>query len=127
MPKRSVHEAISKIRTEKKYSELHSWLDEGVEDEGVNHRSKNHFYTEEIRKFVFEKFGGAEAVSEWLLHIALDNLDTATKNDHLNKLSSSNFYKFGFGDDGFIYYDELDIGESGLLSEFSNYDLEETK
>ncbi len=73
MPSNNVHCAISKKRTGKTYKELHQWIDNNIDDRSVNHRSKNHYYSEELREFVYVNFGGNEAVSEWLFHIALDN------------------------------------------------------
>ena len=122
MPNWKTHFAISTIRTGKKFEELHKWIDENKEeDKGVNHRDNGkHVYTEENRKFVYDNFGGNEAVSEWLFHIAIDSLDTSITNDWKNRISDENFYRFGFGKDGYIFYEGLDIGTDGLRSEFED-------
>jgi len=78
MPNKEVHKAISKHRTKEEFEELHKWMDEATEYLGVNHRLERHFYTEEYKNFI-EKTWGKKAVVEWLFHIALDNLETATK------------------------------------------------
>ena len=77
MPSGKHHQAISKERTGKTFAKLHNWIDDNKDDKSVNHRSKNHYYTKELRQYVYNTFGGNEAVSEWLFHIALDNLDTS--------------------------------------------------
>lgn len=118
MPKGKIHQAISNQRTGKTYKELHSWIDENKEDIGVNHRNKNHYYTEELREFISKKFGGPEAVSEWLFHIALDNLDTSVSNDWIHNLTRNNFHSFGFCEDGFIYYLEDELDKEELEEEF---------
>ena len=119
MPKLKIHIAISKKRTGESYEELHKWIDNNEESEGVDHRSKNHFYTNELRKYVYSNFGGHKAVSEWLFHIALDNLDTSVTNDWMHKISDENFNKFGFKGNGFIYYESNEFNESDFEEEFS--------
>jgi len=106
MPAVKTHEAISHQRTGKIYAELHKWIDEF---KGVNHREKRHYYTKTYRDFIFKNFGGHEAVSEWLFHIALDNLNTSIKNDKIHNLSNTNFHKFGFEENGYIHYTEKEI------------------
>jgi len=118
MPNWKIHFALSKKRTEETFESLHKWIDENKEDVGVNHRNKNHYYTEELRQHVFNTFGGHEAVSEWLFHIALDNLDTSVTNDWRNNVSDNNFHKFGFKDNGYIFYNEDDLDEEDLEDEF---------
>jgi len=118
MPKNQIHCAISKQRTGKTYRELHKWIDFNSETTGVNHRNKNHFYSEELRKEIYSKFGGHEAVSEWLFHIALDNLDTSVGNDWMRGLTDSNFHKFGFCDNGFIHYEEDTLSDEDFEDEF---------
>jgi len=120
MPIGKVHRAISKKRTGKSYEKLHRWIDDNKDTRGVNHRNKNHYYTEELRQYVFSNFGGHEAVSEWLFHIALDNLDTSVTNDWMRKVSDSNFHKFGFQDDGFIHYEEDELDDSDFEDEFED-------
>ena len=122
MPSGKVHNAISRIRTDKDYSKLHRWMDEDEENRGVNHRIKNHYYSEELRQYVHKNFGGDEAVSEWLFHIALDNLETSIKNDRMHGLADTNLHKFGFCKDGFIYYDEKALDEDELDTEFPEYE-----
>jgi len=119
MPKNSVHCAISKKRTDNTYQELHRWIDDNKEDRGVNHRSKNHYYSEELRQFIYDKFGGNEAVSEWLFHIALDNLDTSVNNDWNHADVDRNFFKLGFEPDGFIHYEDAELEDDEMEEEFS--------
>ena len=123
MPSGKIHRAISKKRTGNSYAELHSWIDDNEEDIGVNHRNKKHYYTEDLREEVSRRFGGAGAVSEWLFHIALDNLDTSVTNDWMHDISDSNFHKFGFEEDGFIHYEEYGLDDDEFEEEFpSDYD-----
>ena len=109
MPKNKIHCAISIKRTGKSYENLHKWIDDNKDDTTVNHRSEKHFYTDELRKHISENFGGPEAVSEWLFHIALDNLDTSVTNDWNWAENDGNFFKLGFEEDGFIHYEEDEI------------------
>jgi len=125
MPNWKTHFAISKARTEDNFKELHKWIDENKEDSGVNHRSKNHYYSEELKDIVSKRFGGPIAVSEWLFHIALDNLDTSVTNDWMHNLSDSNIHKFGFRADGFIFYEENEVDDEFLINEFEDYEEEE--
>jgi len=120
MPSGKVHRAISKKRTGKYYEKLHQWIDDNKENPGVDHRNKNHYYTKELRQYVYTNFGGNEAVSEWLFHIALDNLDTSVTNDWMHDISASNFHKFGFQVDGFIHYEEDELDDSDFEGEFEN-------
>ena len=120
MPYNKVHCAISKQRTGKSYYKLHKWIDNNKEERGVNHRSKNHFYTKEIRQDVFDRFGGDEAVSEWLFHIALDNLDTSVTNDWKNNVADSNVHIFGFNVNGYIYYEEKELSDEDLEDTFED-------
>lgn len=120
MPSNQVHCAISKKRTGKTYKELHQWIDNNTDDKSVSHRSKNHFYSNELREEVFRRFGGAEAVSEWLFHIALDNLDTSVTNDWNYLKVNNNFHKFGFEPDGFIHYEEDELDDEEMEDEFAD-------
>ena len=119
MPKNEVHCAISKKRTGKDYKSLHQWIDNNLDDKSVNHRSKNHYYSEELSELIYNKFGGDEAVSEWLFHLALDNLDTSVMNDWNYLKVDSNFHKFGFESNGFIYYEEDELDDEEMEEEFS--------
>ena len=118
MPKNSIHCAISCKRTGKTYKELHKWLDEDKADLGVSHRSKKHFYTQKLRDEVFEKFGGSEAVSEWLFHIAIDNLDTYFTNEWVFNNNKFNFLKFGFHRNSYICCEESKFTFEELDKEF---------
>ena len=121
MPKWKIHFALSSKRTDRNsYEKLHKCIDKDDEnDKDVNHRNNGrHIYTEENRKFIHLNFGGDEAVSEWLFHIALDNLDTSVTNDWMRKVSDNNFHKFGFQDDGFIHYEEHELNEDDFENEF---------
>jgi hypothetical protein len=120
MPKWTIHFALSRKRTDgDSYEKLHKWIDENSEEEGVNHRNNGrHVYTNENRKYVYFTFGGDEAVSEWLFHIALDNLDTSVNNDWNHLKVDNNFHKFGFKDNGFVYYDEAELEEEEMEEEF---------
>ena len=125
MPLNEVHCAISKKRTGKTYKELHQWIDNNIDDRSVNHRrvnhrSKNHHYSKELRKFVYTSFGGNEAVSEWLFHIALDHLDTSITNYWRNGVSDNNFHAFGFELNGFIHYDEAELTDSEMEENFED-------
>jgi len=128
MPKWKIHFVLSRKRTKgNSYEKLHKWIDKNYEvDKDVNHRNNGrHIYTEENRKFIYLNFGGDEAVSEWLFHIAIDNLNTSVINDWKTGISLSNFHKFGFGDknpdnnNGFIYYAEDELNEEEIEEEFS--------
>lgn len=118
MPSNAVHCAISVKRTGKSYKELHRWIDFNSDERGVNHRNKNHFYSDELKQLISNQFGGAEAVSEWLFHIALDNLDTSVTNDWNYANVDRNFYQLGFEPDGFIHYDEDELEEEDMEEAF---------
>ena len=105
MPSVRVHCAISKKRTGKDYKELHQWIDE---KKGVNHRKENHHYSTQLKDHVSQNFGGAEAVSEWLFHIALNSLDTSIINDWKSLNNNRNLFKIGFSESGYIHYREED-------------------
>lgn len=117
MPKGSIHRAISKKRTGEEYAELHAWTDQ---KRGVNHRKVNHYYTTKLREYVYDNFGGSEAVSEWLFHIALDNLDTYISNEWHQQEADWNFIKFGFTEDGFIHCEEEELSEEEMEEEFED-------
>lgn len=76
MPSLKIHCALSKQRTGKSYAALHSFIDEV---RGINHRVHRHAYTWQLKKQISQKFGGQEAVNEWLFHIIIDNLHTLKK------------------------------------------------
>ncbi len=116
MPSVKIHCAISKKRTDKKYKELHEWIDDNMEHKSVNHRTKNHHYTTKLKNYVSKTFGGAEAVSEWLFHIALDNLSTCFKNDSKYLNNERNFYKIGFKG-RYVYYDEKCLDKKKMKEE----------
>jgi hypothetical protein len=120
MPSLEHHCDISIKRTDKDYRDLHKWVDENSTERGVNHRTERHSYTTELKDIVSRRFGGAEAVSEWLFHIALDNLDTSVLNDYKYKHFGNrrNFFKFGFAPHDWIYYDEDDLDEGQMIEEF---------
>ena len=128
MPSLKVHCAISKKRTGRTYEKLHRWIDEDKDDCGVNHRSKNHVYTAQTKEEV-AKFGGREAVEEWLFNIALDSLHTYYKNRRDFTKEDENFMRFGFAKSGYIFYegDFLDDTKDQeiWLEEFETYGKEE--
>ena len=101
MPSCWKHCAMSKKRTGKNYKALHEWVDS---KKGVNHRVVKHFFTIKLKNYVSKNFGGPEAVSEWLFHIAMDNLDTYITNQWNHDGSEINFCKFGFEDNNYIHY-----------------------
>ena len=78
MPNLEIHKAISKHRTGEDYEKLHKWMDEATAYLGYNHRLERHFYTQEYKNYI-EKEWDKKAVVEWLFHIALDNMETASK------------------------------------------------
>ena len=79
MPSVDIHCRISKRRTKgEEFRELHKWMDEGTKYLKHNHRLERHFFTQEYKDYIEEKWG-ARAVVEWLFHIAIDNLETANK------------------------------------------------
>ncbi|MBN1156090.1 hypothetical protein JXA85_00595 [Candidatus Woesearchaeota archaeon] len=118
MPDVNVHCAISRIRTGKTYRGLHKFLDKDEKNMGKNHRRKNHFYDDELRKCIEEQFGGPEAVSEWLFHLVVDNLGTYYKNQAIHKLGKKNFLKIGFLRNGYINCSEAELSNSQMLFEF---------
>ena len=69
---------MSKQRTGQSYKELHVWIDEPRQWLRVDHRVERHSYNRAIKAYVEGRWGKG-AVVEWLLHIAVDNLDTALK------------------------------------------------
>jgi hypothetical protein len=118
MPSGKIHRAISKKRTGKTYAELHEWIDKGEEGHNVDHRKYNHAYTTKDREYVEKNFGGKEAVSEWLFHIAIDNLHTSVINDWNFRQNKRNAYHIGFAKNGYIHYDEQTISDSELKEMF---------
>lgn len=117
MPSLWTHCAISKKRTGKDYKELHKWIDGA---KGIDHRQVNHFYTTKLKNIVSENFDGAEAVGEWLFHVALDNLATSIKNDKKNLKKKDNLFKFGFEDNGFIHFEQQKLESDKLQKEFND-------
>jgi len=69
---------MSKQRTGKFYEDLHAWIDEPRQWLKVEHRVERHSYSKAIKDYVEGRWG-RQGVIEWLLHIAIDNLDTARK------------------------------------------------
>jgi hypothetical protein len=116
MPEAIIHRTISKTRTGKTYDELHTWIDDGAE------AAKRHEDTPEIRQQVSDLFGGNEAVSELLFHIALDKLNDSVMFDWKSSISDSNVYKLGFEDNGFVQYREYNANDEQLEDEFSEDD-----
>ncbi len=78
MPDLKTHTAISKQRTGKSYTKLHKWIDEPSKCLGRAHRIERHNQSSDYQKYI-EKLYGKKGVIEWLVHIALDNLETANK------------------------------------------------
>lgn len=78
MARLRVHTAMSKRRTGQSYEELHIWIDEPRQWLRADHRVERHSYSRAMKAYV-ERRWGKLAVVEWLLHIAVDNLDTALK------------------------------------------------
>ena len=76
MPSLWVHCAISRERTGDNYKELHEWIDAPHKEKGINHRTERHSFNLKERNFI-KKTWGDKAVTEWLFHIAIDNLETA--------------------------------------------------
>lgn len=72
------HMAMSVQRTGKTYRELHVWVDEPRRWLRADHRTERHAYSAAMKSYV-ERRWGKTAVVEWLLHIAMDNIDTALK------------------------------------------------
>ena len=124
MPSTKDHQVISFKRTEKTYAELHDWMDEGTTERGLSHTSKNHVYSKELKDYIFNNFGGKEAVSEWLFHIALDHLDTSVLNDWNNLDIDTNLYKLGFQRDNVVHYSEDVLDHNEFKKEFPD-DIEE--
>ena len=94
-------------------------MDQGFTERSLSHTSKNHVYSEELKKYVAENFGGKEAISEWLFHIALDHLDTSVLNDWNYLDIDTNTYKFGFRRDNIVLYSEEELDNKELEREFS--------
>jgi hypothetical protein len=118
-----IHRAASRIRTGKTYEDLHTWIDESQE---CNSCGKNHAYSEELKQIVLTNFGGEEAVSEWLFHIALDKINDSVMFDWKNGISSSNVQKFGFEDNGFVQYREYNANEDQMEDEFADENSDAT-
>ena len=105
MPYIEEHCHISYTRTKKNYLELHKWIDEGQKQLEENHRLIRHSYNEIDREYIKENFGGQEAVIEWLIHIALDNLQTAYKTSKFVYQDRAwNHYEIKFDKNGRIEY-----------------------
>jgi hypothetical protein len=58
------------------FSELHEWMDESYKELEENHRLIRHAYNTFDEKYILKRWG-PKAVVEWLIHIAIDNLETA--------------------------------------------------
>jgi hypothetical protein len=116
-----IHRAVSRIRTGKSYDELHCWIDENSDCSGAG---KNHEASEELKQYVNDNFGGKEAVSEFLFHIALDKVNDSVMSDWKNGISESNVQKFGFEDNGFVQYREYNANDEQMEDEFSSEDDE---
>lgn len=69
MPSLIEHCKESKLRTGKRYKDLHAWMDEGREFLGINHRRERHNL--DYLPFVKEKWN-IEGVKEFLHHIVMD-------------------------------------------------------
>ena len=54
------------------------WIDEGCKTLWSSHRIERHAPLGEYSKHI-EKAFGKKGVIEWLVHVALDNLETASK------------------------------------------------
>lgn len=96
MPNVNTHCKISSRRTKgDEYRELHEWMDEGTKYLKHNHRLERHFFTQEYKDYIEEKWG-TRAVVEWLFHIAIDNLETANKfaSDIYGKIFDEITFKF---------------------------------
>ncbi|MBM3304074.1 MAG: hypothetical protein FJY76_03175 [Candidatus Aenigmarchaeota archaeon] len=119
MPKWETHFALSIQRTGRPYKELHIWIDNNKNERGVDHRAENHAYTTAVKDFVFKKFGGAEAVSEWLFHVALDHLDTLMMNEwnFTSPAKQTNLLHFGFKKNGYIFFAEEEVTEEQMEKE----------
>jgi hypothetical protein len=116
-----IHRSASRIRTGKTYEELHCWIDENQDCTGSG---VNHVFSEELKQHVHESFGGDEAVSEWLFHIAMDKINDSVMHDWKQGVSSANVQKFGFEDNGFVQYREYNANEDQMEEEFSSGDDE---
>ncbi|MFH1182570.1 MAG: hypothetical protein V1702_06435 [Candidatus Woesearchaeota archaeon] len=114
-----VHRAVSRIRTGKTYELLHCWIDE---NKSCDSAGKNHCFSEELRQHVHDSFGGEEAVSEWLFHIAVDKINDSVMFDWKKGISESNLHKFGFEDNGFVHYREYNATDEQMEDEFSEVD-----
>jgi hypothetical protein len=85
MPSVKTHCAISLKRTGIDFAELHRWIDEPTGRLGSEHRIRRHHYNEKeknlIKGYWDAKRGGLgeKAVIEWLFHMAIDNLATASR------------------------------------------------
>ena len=129
MPSLKVHCAISKLRTDFNFKELHEWVDAPSKSLGMNHRIERHSYNlddeNQIKNYWNNQKGegwGEKAVVEWLFHIALDNLDTAFKRAKkgYRKGNIYNFFKFGLMPDSkFIFIDFDKLSREELEDEFS--------
>lgn len=131
MPKNSKHCAISKGRTGFNFKELHKWIDEDESNSGINHRKKRHYYNTKDEKQIrdyWNKQGrikgfknlGDKAVVEWLFHIALDNLETAMKEGKKTYKKLHNFFRFGWDENGYIFFDSDKLNNEDLEEEFGN-------
>lgn len=78
MPNLKIHMKISRARTGKTFEKLHRWLDEAHTSLRYDHRIERHTYSGAYRRYIRNRFG-EEGVVEWLIHLAVDSLETAMK------------------------------------------------
>jgi len=130
MPSNRVHCAISRERTGFNFQELHKWIDEDKKSKGIDHRLNRHTFNKKEAKIIEAywdkkkgKGWGEKAITEWLFHIAIDNLDTAFKsaNKAYRGSNAYNFFKFGLiPNSKFIYFDFDRKSKDELAKEFKN-------
>ena len=130
MPSNRVHCAVSRERTTFNFQELHKWIDEDKKKQGVNHRVNRHTYNLKeanvIEKYWEKEKGkgwGKKAVTEWLFHIAIDNLETAFKsaNKAYRGNNAYNFFKFALlPDSRYLYFDFDRLDDDGINKEFED-------
>jgi hypothetical protein len=123
MPSIKVHCAISKKRTHNDYLDLHQWIDAFSKTNGVNHRKERHAFTIKESNYVKKKWG-RKGVTEWLFHIALDNLDTCYKEAKIAYSGRNiyNLFKFGFTPESkYIGFNFDTVDTTKFKSEFKDY------
>lgn len=117
MPNVNEHCKISKERTGEEFRELHEWIDEGQKYLKHDHRLERHFYIEEYKKFIEEKWG-KKAVVEWLFHIAIDNMETANK-------FAIQVYNRSYAEID-VNFDGKEISKIGFIKDYPNSRLRTT-